>query len=139
MAEQEKGAKHMSEIVNGLLLRRGEILLAHRSEARSNYPDTWSFPGGHVEAGETLEEALVRELAEEIGVQSVSWRQLDNFSYDSGEATFHFFVVDAWRGEPVNIGNEHREIRWVDLGAAPQMPKLTFPIYVRIFSKLAET
>ncbi|TMV66664.1 NUDIX domain-containing protein [Thioclava sp. BHET1] len=128
----------MPEIVNGLLLRRGEILLAHRSEARSNYPDTWSFPGGHVEDGETLEAALVRELAEEIGVQPVSWRQLDNFCCDSGEATFHFFVVDAWRGEPVNIGNEHREIRWVDLRRASEMPRLTFPIYLRIFSQLAE-
>lgn len=128
----------MRNIVNGLLLRGKNVLLAHRSADRTNYPDTWSFPGGHVEDGETLEQALVRELTEEVGVLATSWRKLDGFRYESGGATFHFFVVDKWQNELANLGHEHSEIRWVDLADAPEMPKLTFPIYAKIFSELSK-
>ncbi len=126
----------MRDIVNGLLLQGHDILLALRSENRSSYPDTWSFPGGHVEKGETFEQALVRELAEEIDVWAKSWRSLPAFRYIDGGATFHFYAVDEWDGDPTNIGHEHREIRWVNLTVAHQMPKLTFPVYARIFSEL---
>lgn len=128
----------MRDIVNGLLLRRKSILLAHRSETRSNYPDTWSFPGGHVEDGENLQEALVRELAEEVGVLPTSWRQLDSFTYNSSAASFHFFAVDQWQGELANLGDEHSELRWVDLDVAHEMPNLTFPIYTDIFAALSQ-
>ena len=60
----------MRNIVNGLLIKGQKVLVAHRSEDRRSYPDTWSFPGGHVEEGETFEKALVRELAEEVGVSA---------------------------------------------------------------------
>src|SRR5437667_5927330 len=55
----------MTDIVNGLLLRNGAVLLARRSAGRQAYPNRWSFPGGHVEAGESLDDALIRELREE--------------------------------------------------------------------------
>jgi mutator protein MutT len=129
----------MRNIVNGLFIQGQKVLLAHRSENRGSYPDTWSFPGGHVEEGETFEEALVRELAEEIGVSATSWRSLDHFRYVNGGATFHFFAVDEWDGEPINLGQEHSEIRWVELVGAHKMPKLTFPVYANMFSELANT
>jgi len=129
----------MREIVNGLLLQGESILLAHRSSARSSYPDTWSFPGGHVDDGETLQEALVRELDEEIGVLPTSWRQLNGFTYKTGEANFHFFAVDHWQGNLSNLGDEHSELRWVNLGVAHEMPKLTFPIYTNIFAALIQS
>lgn len=47
----------MSNIVNALLVREGTVLLARRSPRRAAYPGLWSFPGGHVEANETLDEA----------------------------------------------------------------------------------
>jgi 8-oxo-dGTP diphosphatase len=49
----------MRTIVNALFVRDGMVLLARRSPHRSTYPGLWSFPGGHVEQGETLAEALV--------------------------------------------------------------------------------
>ncbi|MEM8689504.1 MAG: NUDIX domain-containing protein [Pseudomonadota bacterium] len=129
----------MLDIVNGLLLERGRVLLAHRSKSRSSYPDTWSFPGGHVEDGETLEDALVRELAEEVGVVPTSWRLLDSFHFNRGKATFHFFAIDQWEQEPVNLGPEHSELRWVGLDDAHEMPGLTFPIYTDIFRALLQS
>ena len=58
----------MKDIVKAMLLRGTNVLLARRSSARRTYPDRWSFPGGHVETGEALDDALVRELQEEIGL-----------------------------------------------------------------------
>ena len=66
----------MVDIVNGLLLRDRQVLMARRSANRRLSPNTWSFPGGHVEEGETLEQALTRELSEEIGVSPKTARLL---------------------------------------------------------------
>ena len=59
--------RDMKDIVKAMLLRGTNVLLARRSSGRRNYPDRWSFPGGHVETGEALDDALMRELQEEIG------------------------------------------------------------------------
>ena len=124
------------EIVNGVLLRDGQVLLALRAADRRTYPATWSFPGGHVEEGEARQEALVRELGEEIGIRPTSWGALDAFTYRDGGAVFHFFRVDDWQGEVTNLGAEPSVSRWVDLARAGEMPRLTFPVYAEIFDAL---
>lgn len=133
----------MIDIVNGLLLRDGHVLMAHRSAFRKNYPDSWSFPGGHVEAAETLDQALARELSEEICVNVKAWsflRRFDDVSRPLNKpVTFHFFKVEEWDGNPVNIGDEHSEIRWVALEDAIKMEGLTFASYVEIFKSLIAT
>nr|WP_278388762.1 NUDIX domain-containing protein [Brucella intermedia] len=58
----------MPDIVNAVLLRSQGILLGRRSPDRRAYPNRWSFPGGHVEAGEDLDCALQREIHEELGL-----------------------------------------------------------------------
>ncbi len=131
----------MADIVNGLLLRDQHVLLAHRSTARRTYPNTWSFPGGHVEAGETIEQALSRELSEEIGILARSSSFLHRFDDQpagpESRVTFHLFAVDEWEGEPVNLGDEHSELRWVSLAAASRMPRLAFASYADLFCALA--
>jgi 8-oxo-dGTP pyrophosphatase MutT (NUDIX family) len=53
--------------VVAVILRRGDqLLLCHRSPGRRWFPDVWDFPGGHVELGERPEDALRREVAEEL-------------------------------------------------------------------------
>jgi len=130
----------MTDIVNGLLLRGQEVLLAKRSATRRKYPGSWSFPGGHVEADETLDMALIRELSEELGILATSWLFIERFEDAETDplipVTFHFFVVDEWQGEPRNIGKEHTQIRLEGLDAAMKMPNLTFPQYVDLFERL---
>ena len=131
----------MTDIVNGLLVRDRHILMARRSPSRRTYPDTWSFPGGHVEDGETLERALKRELLEEIGVRARSWSFIQRFDDRSAGAdrpvTFHCYAVDEWVGDPTNVGSEHTEIRWVGLCDAPGMPDLALPGYQALFEAIA--
>jgi 8-oxo-dGTP diphosphatase len=98
-------------VVAGALVRDGRVLLAHRSPARRWYPDVWDLPGGHLEPGESPEQALVRELAEELGV---TVRQCSPAG-DVEEPGLRLGVwrVDRWDGEPVNRApEEHDELRW---------------------------
>jgi 8-oxo-dGTP pyrophosphatase MutT (NUDIX family) len=63
----------MRNIVNALLFRDGMVLLVRRSPHRAAYPGLWSFPGGHQQQHETLTEALIREVQEEVGVVPTSF------------------------------------------------------------------
>lgn len=131
----------MIDIVNGLLLREGHVLMAHRALTRASYPNTWSFPGGHVEVGETLDGALKRELLEEIGVLATSWSLLETFedheTNPEKPVRFHLYAVDEWQGEPVNIGDEHTRICWVRLEDAARLRNLAFSNYADLFGMLA--
>ena len=114
-------------IVNAILVRNGAVLLARRSAHRAAYPELWSFPGGHVELGETLEAALVREVGEEIGVVPVMFSPLGTIANPNADptdpVTYHFFAVQAWTGdEPYALGDEHSELGWFDLPTAPGLP-----------------
>lgn len=132
----------MAEIVNGVLLRDGYVLLVRRSHHRTNYPDTWSFPGGHVELGESLEQALVRELAEEVSIVPTAWAFLDTLedgSRGSVQANrFHMFVVTCWEGEPTLLGDEHSEMRWCNPVAAAAMPGHALAQYREFLRSLVE-
>jgi ADP-ribose pyrophosphatase YjhB (NUDIX family) len=56
-------------VVAAILRRADQVLLCHRSPRRQWYPDVWDFPGGHVLPGERPEDALRREVAEELGAE----------------------------------------------------------------------
>lgn len=57
-------------VVGAILAMEGRVLLAHRQPRRSCRPDRWDLPGGHVEAGESPQAAVGRELREELGVDA---------------------------------------------------------------------
>ena len=60
----------------GLLIANDRILLGRRTADRRIYPNVWDVIGGHLEPGETLEEALIREVEEEIGVTPTAFSRL---------------------------------------------------------------
>src|SRR5579863_6637046 len=59
-------------VANGILLATRAILLCKRRREKLPYPGCWGLPGGHLEWSETPEQALVRELREELGVTPTS-------------------------------------------------------------------
>jgi ADP-ribose pyrophosphatase YjhB (NUDIX family) len=102
----------MTDIVNALLFRDGLVLLARRSSARTTYPNCWSFPAGHVEIGESLSEALRREMQEGVGLTPVAFRKMDTITefrtQTNDEIVHHMYEVSDWTGgEPRIIGDEH--------------------------------
>jgi ADP-ribose pyrophosphatase YjhB (NUDIX family) len=93
-----------------------------------------SFPGGHQETGETLAEALVREVREEVRVMPATFRFLgtidDPNTDDTDPATYHMYVVTAWDGgEPALVGDEHSELQWFTLDEAAVLPDLALAEY----------
>lgn len=108
--------ERLHRVALGLLVTGGQVLLAHRHPLRRHYPDCWDGVGGHIEAGELPEEALVRECIEEIGVTVTGWRALDPPVVRLGEdLEIHAFAVDAWSGTPTNVApEEHDALAWVD-------------------------
>jgi mutator protein MutT len=98
----------------GLLRRGGRGLLVHRAPTRRWYPDCWDLPGGHVEAGETPDGALGRELHEELGVSAVVAGP--PFAQVRGEDfRMDVWVIDQWDGEPANADlTEHDALAWLN-------------------------
>ena len=97
-----------------LIDRDGRTLLAQRPEGKS-MAGLWEFPGGKVADGETPEEALVRELREELGIETEQ-SCLSPIAFAScGMETFHLlmplFACRKWDGRPQPM--EAQELRWV--------------------------
>ena len=85
----------------GVLLRDdGSFLLASRPEGKP-WAGYWEFPGGKLEAGESVEQALARELHEELGItplDTVPWRSLA-MDYSHARVDLRFCKVTRWEGE----------------------------------------
>jgi 8-oxo-dGTP diphosphatase len=128
----------MHEIVAALIVRSQKILLGHRSAEREFYPDVWDVFGGHVEPGEGQQQALVRELQEELGITPTLWKYLEKISFPSdasNQVTVYLYLVTDWAGTPVNRQlEEHSTIDWFSLEQAVQLP-LAHPDYPMIFAK----
>lgn len=125
-------------IAGGILVRDGMLLLGRRASHKRVCPGMWDVIGGHVEADETPELALVRELGEEIGVVPVETKMIGAIPLVDGGAayTLHVFRVDAWTGEPVLANDEHTELRWLTAAAASALPDLAAAEYVALFRRL---
>jgi 8-oxo-dGTP diphosphatase len=129
------------DIVNGLLVRNGSVLLTLRAPHRKLYPSLWSFPGGHVERDETLDAALVRELREEIGVTPANFTSIgliqDPNTAANDRVTYHMYAVTAWDGgTPRLVGDEHTELRWYAIGDAGIVRGLALEEYRTLFNLL---
>ena len=107
---------------------QGRFLLTSRPEGKV-YAGYWEFPGGKLEAGETVEAALKRELHEEIGIEIGGvqpWR-VEIVDYEHARVRLHFCKVFDWRGEFEM--REHQAMAWQDLPVqvAPVLPG-TLPV-----------
>jgi len=109
-----------------MLVRDSKILLGKRAAGQLLYPDVWDLPGGHLEPGETPDQALIRELDEELGIVPTRFAQLDIFDElnpeKHGARQYHVYLVTEWSGQIVNRQpHEHSEIRWVPLKTAHEL------------------
>ena len=83
----------------------------------------WSIPGGRVERGELMIEALVREVLEETGLDIVVDEYMGYVERISDDAHFviHDFHATAFDAEPIRAGDDATEAMWVDLSAVAEM------------------
>jgi 8-oxo-dGTP diphosphatase len=118
------------EVAAAVMLRADgrEFLLAQRPEGKV-YAGYWEFPGGKVEPGESVREALIRELQEELGitVTACSPWLTRQFTYPHATVRLNFWRVTAWDGEiGITAPLEHSAVDWQMTGkpatVAPILP-----------------
>ena len=106
-------------VAAALIVRGGEVLIGQR---RSDQPmaSQWEFPGGKIEPGESPEEALARELEEELGIHAVIGPKVTHIRHNyrhGGAVDLQFFAVHQFSGEIVN--RIYNEVRWARLEDLP--------------------
>jgi len=110
------------EVVAAVIERDGKILIARR-RAGTHLAGLWEFPGGKREPGETLEEALGRELVEELATPGIVGEVIETveWAYPDKRVQLHFFRCHL-KDEPRPL--EGQEIAWVERA---DLPRYEFP------------
>ena len=103
----------MKYVVAAVIEKKGKFLIAQR-KAGSHLERKWEFPGGKVEEGETLEEALSRELLEEFGIKAEIDRLFCETYFDYGDVSIKLsaFRVILFSGD-ITL-KEHERIEWIE-------------------------
>jgi len=102
------------EVVAGLLCENGRVLVCQR-RANAAFPLKWEFPGGKVENGERHEDALRRELREELQIEVETAIKIFDYQHTYrgvSQVNLKFFRVQRYRGEVKNLIFE--QIAWVE-------------------------
>ena len=101
----------------------GRVLLAQRPEGKS-MAGLWEFPGGKVEPGETPEAALIRELHEELGIETwdscLAPLTFASHSYEAFHLLMPLFACRKWSGTP--RPQEGQSLKWVRPGKRKDYP-----------------
>ena len=113
--------------VSAAIVRAGQVLLVRR--ARPPAAGLFSLPGGVVELGETLQEAVVREVREETGltIEPVGLAGFRETIVRDGDARIerHFVILPfaaRWRAGEVELNEELSEARWLEPGGIAELP-----------------
>jgi mutator protein MutT len=111
------------DVVAAIIRRAGKILITQRFD-KAHLGGMWEFPGGKVEAGETLEVALQREIREELGLTirvDDEYHRTDH-NYPAKSIRLHFFNCTILEGEPQPL--DVADLQWVE---PAQLTDFQFP------------
>ncbi|WP_420723495.1 8-oxo-dGTP diphosphatase MutT [Hwanghaeella sp. LZ110] len=135
LAEAQRDVKTLLVVAVALLDKDGRILLSKRPEGKK-LAGLWEFPGGKVDPGETPERALIRELQEELGIDTrascLAPIGFASHAYEDFHLLMPLYVCRVWQGTPQ--GREGQELAWVRpqrLGDYP-MPPADIPLIAQL-------
>jgi len=115
MSVVEKRKKNLwVPVVTGLILKEHQVLMGCRPENK-NFAGKWEFPGGKIEPDESPEEALSRELREEIDIEILKPQLLfaNTHNYGDMSVLLIFYKILYWKGSPKS--KYHTQLEWVPL------------------------
>lgn len=100
--------------------RDGKVLVGQRLP-KGRHALKWEFPGGKVEPGESPQQALIRELREELEIEATIGTELARYRHDypNGSVDLLFLHVGEWHGEPVP--HAFQQIAWMGVDALPSV------------------
>jgi len=142
MCKERPGLDHVGVGVGGVITARDTVLLLRRRKPPES--DCWTIPGGAIEFGETVETALVRELREEIGVNTNIIAPLGVTDHILPSEGVHWvslrFLVKIIEGVPRNASPEsHSDIKWFPIRDLPPNITLTTREAIAAYLKWLET
>ena len=114
----------------------GKVLLGLRSPSKKVWPVHWDTIGGRVEGDESLDDALIREAREEVGVTPVEFRLIATVRERQpeihGDALHHVYAVTGWHGgDSANVCDEHTELKWFSIGEMAVLTNIVDADYPR--------
>jgi 8-oxo-dGTP diphosphatase len=104
---------HWIPVVAGFLKKGSLVLVGQRPETHS-LAGQWEFPGGKIESGESPEEALARELSEELGIDAKvgDLKLVCTHNYGDVNILILFYEILFWKGEPKT--KHHMMLEWIE-------------------------
>lgn len=123
--------KILMVVAAALVNKRKQILIGQRPIGK-DMEGLWEFPGGKIEPGETPEFALMRELREELGIETRPCGMMaagfTSHSYRDFHLLMPLFIVRVWSGEPHPL--VHQELQWANIPDLYNigMPEADFPL-----------
>ncbi|MQR02247.1 NUDIX domain-containing protein [Glaciimonas soli] len=116
------------DVAVGILMQpNGDVLLGQRPTGKP-YAGYWEFPGGKVELGESIFDALKREFVEELGIEILSaepWCGVQH-QYPHANVRLHFFISREWHGEPQSL--EGQAFAWQGSVRVEPLLEATIPL-----------
>jgi 8-oxo-dGTP diphosphatase len=103
--------------VTAFIIWEGKALLVQRADNEDFLPSYWEQVGGKVEPGESQEEAVIREVKEEAGINVVPIRSYNQFEYTHRDSRFmceYAYICEIIGGPTVKLSNEHQNYKWVN-------------------------
>ena len=104
------------KVVAGLILQNNKLLICQRPNFK-DHPLKWEFPGGKIKNDETNEEALIREINEELSINIINYEELINYNFDykdlNKKVFIYFYLVNNFSGKVLN--NFHKELKWIEI------------------------
>jgi 8-oxo-dGTP diphosphatase len=101
--------------ISAMIRRSGKFLLAKRSPHKRSGAGYWCAIAGKIEAGETEQEAVVREVWEEVGLRAVAVRKLGECDTRDKSARIHWWEARVDEGEPRIMNDENTELGWFSI------------------------
>jgi len=122
-------------VAAGIIVRNQQVFISKRS-SEQHQGDKWEFPGGKVESGESVLEALTRELKEEVNLEVLNAQTFHQLEFDYGDKVVQldFYLVDKFEGE--GKGLEGQQTAWVNIS---ELVNYTFPAANQIIVEMLMT
>ena len=104
------------KVVAGLILQNDKLLICQRPNFKE-HPLKWEFPGGKIKNHESNEEALIREINEELSINITNCEELISYNFNYKELNkkvfIYFYLVNNFNGKVLN--NFHKELKWIEI------------------------